>query len=245
MRLVAAALAGGAVLALLGGCSVDVGPLQHKTRHYSVPGPLRALVVSAHVGSVQITGGGGSQVVVTEKLTYRKSAPATRHRTSGRTLTLTSHCPALESCAVSYVITVPRTMAVEVTDDAGPVRLASLAGPLTVSTKAGDVRLRSVSGTVHVTGTAGSVVGQDLSSARSTLRMTAGRIDVTYSVAPARVTATTTAGAISLRVPGGVRYAVRASTGVGSARIGVDRSARSGHVITARATTGAISIQPG
>jgi hypothetical protein len=143
-RLAALAVAGGLAMPLLaGGCSVSVGPLQHRTSSYSVAGPLQSLVVHAHVGNVHVTGEApGSKVTVTEQLTFRKTAPVTTHRTAARVLALSSTYPSL------------------------------------------------------------------------------------------------------LRVPGNVGYAVDASTTVGATRIGVQRSAASPHVITARATTGSIRIEP-
>jgi hypothetical protein len=62
LKAAVAALAGAMAPSALAGCSVDIGPLQHRTESYSVYGPLRTLVVNAHVGHVQITGGNSGQV---------------------------------------------------------------------------------------------------------------------------------------------------------------------------------------
>ncbi len=85
-----AALAGAMAVSALASCSVDIGPLQHRTESYSVYGPLRTLVVNAHVGSVQIIGGNSGQVSVTEQISFRHNAPVTTHRTAAGTLTLDS-----------------------------------------------------------------------------------------------------------------------------------------------------------
>jgi DUF4097 and DUF4098 domain-containing protein YvlB len=76
------------------------------------------------------------------------------------------------------------------------------------------------------------------------MRISTGQIKITFSAPPTTVSATTSAGLVLLRVPGNVGYAVDASTTVGKIRIGVQRSAASPHVITARATTGSITIEP-
>jgi len=242
----AAAVAGGLAMPLLAGaCSVSVGPLQHRTSNYSVASPLQALVVRAHVGSVHVTGGApGSKVTVTEHLTFHKTAPVTTHRMAVHILTLSSTCPSLETCGVSYDIAVPRTTAVRVTNSVGTIRLESLSGQVTAGTSAGTIELHSVSGPVAATGSAGSIVGEDVSSARAIMRISTGQIKITFSVPPTTVSATTSAGLVLLRVPGNVGYAVDASTTVGKIRIGVQRSAASPHVITARATTGSITIEP-
>ena len=240
------AVAGGLAMPLLAGaCSVSVGSLQHRTSSYSVAGPLRSLVVRAQVGSVHVTGGApGSKVTVTERLTFRKTAPVTTHRAAAQILTLGSTCPSLETCSVSYDIAVPRTMAVRVTNNVGTIQLESLSGQVTASTSAGTIELHSVSGPIAATGSAGSIVGEDVSSARAIVRISTGQIKITFSAPPTTVRATTSAGVVLLRVPGSVGYAVDASTTVGAIRIGVQRSAASPHVITARATTGSITIEP-
>lgn len=246
IRLAARAVAGSLTMPLLAGaCSVSVGPLQHRTSSYSAAGPLQVLIVHAHVGNVHVTGGApGSKVTVTERLTFRKTAPVTTHRAAARALTLNSACPSLETCSVSYDIRVPRTMAVRITNNVGTIRLESLSGPATAGTSAGTIELHSVSGPIVATGSAGSITGEDVSSSRTTVRVTTGRIKITFSASPATVRATTSAGLILLRVPGGTQYAVQASTTVGAIKIGVPRSGTSPHVITARATTGSITIEP-
>jgi hypothetical protein len=212
---------------LAGACSVSAGPLQHRTSSYSVAGPLQSLAVHARVGNVHVTGEApGSKVTVTEHLTFRKTAPVTTHRTAARVLTLSSTCPSLETCSVSYDVGVPRTMIVRITNNAGTIELRSVSGPITA------------------TGSAGSIVGEDVSSARTIVRVATGQIKITFSAPPTTVRATTSAGLVLLRVPGNVGYAVDASTTVGAIRIGVQRSAASPHVITARATTGSIRIEP-
>ncbi len=244
VTLAAAVLAGAIAASALTGCSVSVGVLQHRSNSYSVAGPVRTLVVNAQAGGVRVTGGGSGQVSVTEHITFEHTAPTTTHRVAAGTVILDSNCPALETCGVSYDITVPRAMTVRVHDDAGTIRLDSLSGQITAHTDAGDIDLSSVSGAIEVSGNAGSILGQDLSSARATLRMSAGDIDVTFSAAPATITATATAGSVTLQVPGNVSYAVNATALVGSIQVSVPRDPASQHVITASTRTGSVTIQP-
>jgi hypothetical protein len=75
-------------------------------------------------------------------------------------------------------------------------------------------------------------------------RGTGGRIAITFSAAPASVTAVSTVGSVTLRVPGSVSYAVRASTTVGSTRVTVPSSPSSPHLIVATVTTGAVTVEP-
>ena len=100
------------------------------------------------------------------------------------------------------------------------------------------------SGPVEASGHVGSILGQDVSSADATLRLSAGQIDVTFAAVPASITATVTVGSVTLSVPGGVPYAVNATASVGSIQVRVTRSPASPHVITASTRTGSVTIQP-
>ena len=244
VRLAAVVLTGGVAASALGGCSIDAGALQQRTHSYSVSGGLQALVVHAHVGGVHITGADSGQVTVTELLTFRHTAPRTTHQVTAGTLTMDNHCPALETCSVGYDITAPRTMTIRVDDSVGTIRLKSLSGQVTAHTNAGNIDLGQVSGPVEVTTHAGSILGQDVSSANITLRLSAGRIEVTFSAPPETVTATATAGSVSLRLPGNVAYAVDARATVGATHVSVTRNPASPRHITATATTGSITIEP-
>ena len=247
-RATALVLCLGLAAAGLAGCyvsaSVGVATLQHSTRSYRLSSPVRALVVHGQVGRIDVTGGGPGTVSVTEQLTFRHTAPVTTHRVTAGILSLTSSCPAVESCSVGYHITVPRGLAVQVADNVGTVRLHRLTGQVTVRTGTGIIELASVSGPVQVSIHAGEILGQDVSSAQATLRLSTGRIEMTFSAAPAALSATAAVGSVTLRVPGGVLYAVHTSVAVGSTLVSVTRSAGSPHVITAGTTTGSIIIEP-
>jgi len=243
-RAAAAALAGSIAALVLAGCSVSIGALQHRTKSYSVTGGVQNLVVNAQAGGVHVLGTDSGSVGVTEHITFEHTAPVTTHRASAGTLVLDSNCPALETCGVSYDITVPRAMTVRVNDDAGAIRLDSLSGQVTAHTDAGNVDLASVSGPIDVSSHAGSILGQDVSSAHATMLLSAGEVDVTFSAAPATITAAATVGSVTLRVPGSASYAVAASASVGSVQVSVTRDPASPHVITASTKTGSITIQP-
>ena len=238
-----AVLTGAAVLAV-SGCYVDPGQqLQHQAHTYRVSPPVHTLVISNRVGDVQVTGGAG-RVSVTERIRYRHQLPQTTHAVRAGTLTLTGSCPISQACDVEYHVQVPSGTMVRVDDRVGNIRLTALTGQVRARTGAGGVALRSLSGAVQVRENAGSISGSDLSSATATLNTNVGSIDLSFSTAPATVAAVTSIGSISLRLPGGVAYAVHASTGVGTIRVTVPRAASSARSITARTQTGSITIQP-
>lgn len=243
-KVAAAVITAGMAASVLAGCYVDVGALQHRTHHYAVSAQVQALAVNAHVGSVSVSGGASGTVSVVEHISFRHTVPVTTHRASAGTLTLDSTCPSLETCSVSYDITVPRAVTVRVNDNVGTIRLESLSGDVTASTNVGTVNLVSVSGPVGITSHTGTIAGQDVSSAHATLRVSVGKIEVTFSAAPASITATGSVGSVTLRVPGNVAYAINAHASTGSTQVTVSRNPASPHAITASVGTGSVTIEP-
>jgi hypothetical protein len=244
VRTAIAVLAGSLAVSALAGCAVDIGALQHRTSSYSLSGSPRTLVVNAHIGSVHVTGSDSGKVSVTERISFRGTAPSVSHRVAAGTVILDSSCPAFETCTVGYDITVPRAMTVRVTSNVGEIRLRSLSGQVTAHTNAGNIDLGAISGPLEATGHAGVIRGQDVSSPRATLHSSAGTIDMAFTAAPATLTATSDVGSVTLRVPGSLSYNVTTNVGVGSTHVGVTRSPASPHAITAGTRTGSVIIEP-
>jgi DUF4097 and DUF4098 domain-containing protein YvlB len=138
----------------------------------------------------------------------------------------------------------PPGTAVTINDSVGNLRLAAVTGPVTAHTNTGRIDLRSLSGTVRVTDHTGSVKGSGVSSATAALATDVGGIDVTFSAAPATLSATSSVGSITLRFPRGVSYAVDAGTTVGSTHVTVPQASTSAHIVTAHTKTGSVTIQP-
>jgi hypothetical protein len=216
----------------------------HTTSSYSVRAGVRALVVTAHVGDVRVTGGTTAAVSVTQHVVFQGPAPTVSHRLAAGTLSLNSHCAAGEPCSVSYDITVPRATAVRITDGIGAVRLSSLVGQVAVTVDAGQIDLSSLSGPVDALTRAGSISGQQMTSPRADLRVSTGEIDVYYAAPPVAITATTDVGAVILHVPNNVAYHVAPSAGVGHIGVSVTQNTAAPRTITTRTDIGAITIEP-
>ncbi len=202
-------------------------PGTHKaTAVYQISVPVSTVIVTSHAGSVAVTGGSGPAISVTEQVTYSRTRPVTSRAVSGQTLTVSYTCPAEIVCSVSYVLRVPRTVAVQATAGAGSIRLAGLAGSVTAKA---DVGLISATG---------------LTGASVSLITSVGAINAAFAAAPATVQATARVGAITLRVPGTASYQVSADAHIGKAAVSVPQSASSAHAITATTDVGAIVIAP-
>lgn len=217
---------------------------EHVTSSYSVRGHVRTLVVTAHAGDVQVTGGTTGAVSVTQHVAFYRHAPTVTHRLAAGVLSLTSHCAANEFCSVSYDIVVPRATAVQVTDDVGTVELSALVGHVTATVNAGKIDLSALSGPVQATTHAGSIIGVRMSSAHVGLRVSTGEIDVSFSAPPAAISAITDIAAVLLRVPNDVPYHVTTSAAVGHINVAVTQSTAASRTITTRTNIGSITIEP-
>lgn len=199
---------------------------------YKVTAPVTTVNVDT-AGSITVTAGTGSgsgpgpgPVTVTENASYSATPPVTSHAVASGVLTLADTCKAQLICNVDYTITVPRGTAVHAVSRGSSVTLGNLSGPVTAQTFAG---LLSATG---------------LASPTATLKSTVGGIDATFAAAPASLSASTTAGSITLEVPGSAAYQVNADAVVGVSTVTVRRAAAPPHAITAHSDLGSITISP-
>jgi hypothetical protein len=194
---------------------------------YRLDQPVTALVIGARAANVDISTGDGP-VTVTEEHHYSHGKPATEHRVDGTTLRLTeSGCGDDDvRCDIRYRIRMPASVSVDITAQAGAIKLGGVAG------------------TIHVTTEAGAVEGRALTSGEVTVRTEAGATSLEFAEAPTLVSTTTVMGAVDLRVPRTTAYAVDVRTSVGASSVNVDKDPSSAHRIQVRTELGAVSIEP-
>jgi len=194
---------------------------------YRIDERVTALVIDARAAGVDIVTGDGP-VTVTEEHRYSAGRPATAHRVEGTTARLTeSGCGDDDArCEVRYRIRMPAALSVDVTAQAGAVKMDGVAGAVRVTTEAG------------------SVEGRALAGDRVTVRTEAGATSLEFTEAPALISATTSMGAVELRVPATTAYAVDVRTSVGRNTVGVDEDPASAHRIEVRTDVGAVRIEP-
>jgi hypothetical protein len=229
-RLAAAGAATLAVAPLLAGCGslgkIGAGSHNPPAKEFTVTGRVTSVVIHGGSGSVDVTGTSGSTVTVSQQASYSSTPPAASHVLRGTTLTVSYSCPAELLCGMSYVVQVPRDVAVS------------------VSTSAGSVTLTSLAGTVSARAAAGLITAVDLRCGVASFNSNAGGVIATFSTVPRSLTASTNVGPITLTVPGSVAYQVAAHTVVGTSTITVRRGGSSAHSISARSDLGSISINP-
>ena len=219
-----------ALLPLLAGCGAlgNIGAGSHNppANEFTVTGKVTSVVIHGGSGAVDVTGTSGSTVTVAQHASYSGTAPAASHVLRGTTLTVSYTCPTELVCGMSYVVQVPRDVAVS------------------VSTSAGSVTLTSLAGTVSARAAAGLITAVDLRCAVASFNSNAGGVIATFSTVPRSLTASTNVGPITLTVPGSVAYQVTAHTVVGTSTITVRRGGSSPYSISARSDLGSISISP-
>jgi hypothetical protein len=213
------------------GCGTNIGTTSRQdTNTYTVTDPVSSLTIDNPVGSTQIEGTDDTTVSVTEQLRYNGNPPQTSHMINGGQLALSYSCPSgtinvgAEVCSVTYVVKVPRRLAVQVEDKVGAATLTGLAGQLT---------LTSSTGSINATG---------LTSRAVTARASAGTITRAFTAPPATVDAQTQVGSVTVQLPAGTAYAVDANSQVGNVEVKVQQDSGSAHHVTARSQVGSVTV---
>jgi hypothetical protein len=197
---------------------------------YTVTEPVTSLKIDNPVGNTQIEGTDADTISVTEQLHYTGNPPQTSYPITGGQLGLSYTCPGVfdvNSCSVTYLVKVPRRLAVQIDDNVGSTTLTGLAGQLTVT---------SSTGNINATG---------LTSATVTVHANAGTINLGFTAPPTTVDAQAQVGSITIRLPAGTVYAVDTGSQVGVADVTVQRDPASPHRITAHSQVGSVSIYNG
>jgi len=126
----------------LAGCGTSGGTT---TKHnmYTITEPVTALKLDNPVGGTHIEGTDVSTVSVTEQLTYTGAPPQTNHALTDGQLTMNYTCPStildVNGCSVTYLVKVPRRIAIQIDDKVGVATLTGLAGKLDLNASTGNI----------------------------------------------------------------------------------------------------------
>jgi hypothetical protein len=218
------------------------------------------------VGLVHLDGPGSGDVSITVNTSahetnvkrtvhYGGSAPAQTAHVSGSTLVLGMGCG--DNCSVSYEVTLPATAAVDgstssgnitvsdmssvdVTTNSGDIVANRVSGPVTASARSGNVTVMTVSGAADLHATSGDVVANDLAGPTNTLDTTSGNITAALSTI-ADVTARTTSGDITVKVPAGT-YHVTTQAISGDVHVNIPTDPNALHTLDLHVTSGNIEV---
>ncbi len=212
------------------GCDTSIGTITEQNT-YTITEPVTSLKIDNPVGNTEIEGTDSTTVSVTEQLSYTGNPPQTSHPITDGQLTLNYTCPSgvidVEVCGVTYVVKVPRRIAVQIDNEVGGTTLIGLAGQLTLASSTGDI---------DATG---------LTSGAVTAHASTGTITLGFTAPPATVDAQAQVGSVTVRLPAGRSYAVDADSEVGSVEVTVQRDPGSAHRVTAHSEVGSVTVNNG
>ncbi|HET9968480.1 MAG TPA: hypothetical protein VFQ68_09595 [Streptosporangiaceae bacterium] len=239
------------------------GHRQHVTvRTVSVPQPVTSLAVHDFGGQVRVTAGPVSRVQITERISYDQAdaPPPVAESVAGGRLTLSDPACGGSGCDVGFTVTVQSSVSVTVgtqggpafvsgvarasVDSAGgPVGIADIAGPLTVSTGGGPLTINRVAGPLRAGTEGGTLFARGITASTASVDTGGGPAQVAFSAAPEAVTVGTEGGPAIVRVPGGP-YALTADSDGGPEliQIATDPAARRSLRITSGG--GPLQVEP-
>ncbi|MDN5919216.1 MAG: DUF4097 domain-containing protein [Pseudonocardia sp.] len=216
-----------AATTVLAGCgSADREQTESATEGF---GAVDRVEIEAEAGSVDLRPGPDGSAQVQRTLRWSGEAkPEFTQSVSGNTLTITARCPDDdERCTTDLVVTVPAATSTR------------------TDVTAGDIDVDDLTGAQDLTATAGRISGTGLGAAPVTARATTGQVSLRFAAAPPTVDAEASTGNVDVRVPAGPAYQVQAQVQTGNSRVEVADTPGAEHRISARSTTGNVSVTNG
>lgn len=222
------------VLVLGGGATLATWSLaSHEKREvsYAVRGQLLGVALDVDDADVTVLRGGGRLSVGvqhTDEFAFGHDAETRRVVRDG-VFRVWSRCPdtVLHGCSVSYRVTVPDNVPVDIRTGSGTVHLRGYRGSARLATNTGDVKVDAF-------------CGQSLQA-----RSERGSIDAGTACAPPQLSLRSTTGAVRAVVPPG-RYQVDAESTSGSSAIrGISTADQAPFAIQALSSSGDVVVEAG
>lgn len=242
--LTVAAIASTAIGVRLGSNGTD--EIESQTHTYSQP-VNRIVVPDLASGDLTIIADSeGDSVRVDRQLHWENGVPEAKPKPveawRGQTLTVGRQCPdSGDACSIDYVIHVPAGVSALVQMSAGDLKITGVSGALDLKASSGDIEINEPKGAVKAESNSGDIKVNDARSSAMTAQTTSGDIKLYFSTAPATVLATVTSGDIEISVPD-VDFDIKADVTSGDLNINARNNSTSARTITAKATSGDISI---
>jgi Toastrack DUF4097 len=195
---------------------------------YPVNGSLRGVAFDLADGAITIVGGGRRDAVTVERRErYAFGHDARIHRwVQDGVFRVHSRCPAalMGRCRVSYRVTVPDNLPIEVRTDGGSVRMSAYRGSATLATGSGDIQVAGFCG-FSLDARAGS-----------------GNVDARTACAPPKLSLRAISGSVTAQVPPGT-YDLDAESASGTEHVrGVKATEESPFAITALSGSGDVTV---
>jgi hypothetical protein len=188
---------------------------------------VRSIDVQVSAEAVELVPSSDDVTRLDRRLSWSMRTPRLTQQLNGDVLVVRSSCPFGFGlgCSGRTRIEVPSSVDVRVHSSAGAVRAEGLSGQVDLSTSAGSVRATSLSSSVvRATSSAGSV-----------------RVELVSE--PQQVTASSSAGSVTVLLPqGSATYRVSAHTSAGSESVDVRTDPASDRVIDVHSSAGSVRV---
>ena len=198
--------------------------------------------------SSSAAGARGVEVVQTSRWTWREPRLEARVDADGVAHVATA-CPWVEqvvswSCRADLSLVVPADLPVRVRGSGGPVSVSGLDATVDAASSGGQVRLAELGGDVVASSSGGGVVASRLGSDAVRVESSGGSVSLAFSSTPSDVSATTSAGSVTVVLPpGSGPYAVDASTSAGSTTVDVPTDPGAPRSVVARSSAGSVVVR--
>jgi hypothetical protein len=221
-----------ALLVVGGAIALAVGALastRERVVSYPVTGALRGVAFDLADGAIVIVGGGRRDAVTverTDRFAFGHDARSTRSVRDG-VFRVRSRCPTslLGKCTVTYRVTVPDNLPVEIRTGSGSVRMSDYRGSAVLASGSGDIAVAGF-------------CGFSLDA-----RADSGDVAATTACAPPKLSLRTNTGSVTAVVPPG-SYDLDAESASGDETVrGVKTTAEAPFAIRALSGSGHVTVE--
>jgi Putative adhesin len=208
-----------------------------------------SVTVTVPNANLSFTPSDDDQVHVTMTGRYAGQKPTIEARTTGDETRITGGCPSgwnfLARCEVSVVVSLPEDLDLTAEGMNGRLRADGLSGDLDLGTTNGRIETSRTAGRLDLHTTNGAIEVRGARSGDVRAETTNGGIELTFADAPDTVTARSTNGGITIRVPDdGEDYFIEADTTNGDINTdAVPSDRRADREITAETTNGGVTVE--
>jgi hypothetical protein len=147
-------------------------------------------------------------------------------------------------CRIDVTLQVAADVDVVASSSAGSVTARGLDGAADLRSSAGRVRVDGHTGPLRAHSSAGGVEVTGLSSDDAEISSSAGSVNVTAVTPPASLRATSSAGGVTVSLPGDVAYNLDAETSAGGTTVDVATDPSSPYRVEVRSSAGSVTVRP-
>lgn len=205
----------------------------------------RHVSVDTGSGSVTVTSGSVEEVEVMRTSRYGLARPQYIDGATDEGVALGGHCsPTIGfNCTVSYEITVPADVSVDLASGSGTIRVSGIHGDVVARAGSGSVLADGLPGALTLRSSSGTVRATGIDATTVTASTGSGSVLLDFTTAPRDVTARSGSGGVRIGVPpGSGPYRVDATTGSGTRTVDVRTDPSSAKTITAHIGSGDVAV---